>query len=240
MTELKVSDRLRENCDRYYDNEDDEWRRLGAVDKAANIVELCGALEHGRILEIGAGDGAILQRLAELDLATDYSPQRSPPRAPPRLPGRRYPGWPDATIFDGYELPYADENFDLAVLSHVVEHVEHPRRILREASRVARYVFVEVPLEDMSRLSRDSTLDRVGHINFYSPRTIRWLLRSRGLHVIRQATTNPSRATYVYHRGRRGLMHYYIKHTLIATVPSFATRHFAYHGSLVCEKSSAV
>jgi hypothetical protein len=36
------------------------------VDKAANIVEPCGALQHGRVLEIGGGDGAILQRLAEL------------------------------------------------------------------------------------------------------------------------------------------------------------------------------
>ena len=49
--------------------------------------------------------------------------------------------------------------------------VEHPRTILEEAARVASHVFVEVPLEDHSRMRRDFVFDHVGHINFYSPRT---------------------------------------------------------------------
>jgi protein-L-isoaspartate O-methyltransferase len=41
-----------------------EWRRLGAVDKAANVVALCEGRPHARVLEIGAGEGALLARLA--------------------------------------------------------------------------------------------------------------------------------------------------------------------------------
>ena len=60
---------------------------------------------------------------------------------------KNIPGLFDCKVFDGYTIPYDDNAFDLVVLSHVVEHVEHPRKLLYEAKRVARYVFIEVPLE---------------------------------------------------------------------------------------------
>lgn len=41
----------------------------------------------------------------------------------------------------------SDGSFDLAIQSHVLEHVEYPRVVSHEAARVADYVFVEVPLE---------------------------------------------------------------------------------------------
>ncbi len=49
--------------------------------------------------------------------------------------------------------------------SHVVEH---PRTLLHEARRVARHVFVEVPLEHNLRLPRDFAADDLGHINAYT------------------------------------------------------------------------
>lgn len=238
MTELKVDDRLQATYDNYYDGAEREWRRLGALDKAGNIVELCEGIPHRTVLEIGAGDGAILHRLAELGFGERLSAAEISSSAVEAIRARAIPRMAGCDRFDGYQLPYNAGEFDLAILSHVVEHVEHPRQLLREAARVARHVFVEVPLEDMSRLRKDFQLDRVGHINFYSPRTIRWLVQSCGLRVIRQVTTNPSKATYRYH-GRRGLMNYFIKQLLIDTVPDLATRHFTYHGSLVCTNDVA-
>ena len=146
---------------------------------------------------------------------------------------REIPRLVECRLFDGPTCPGTTRTFDLAILSHVVEHLEHPRQLLAEAARVARHVFVEVPTEDISRRAKDYAPDRVGHINFYSPRTIRWLLQSSGLRVVTQVTTNPSKAVYAYHAGRTGLVHYHTKELLLRLAPALATRHFCYHEALL-------
>ena len=52
-----------------------------------------------------------------------------------------------AQDFDGSPIPFRDQTFNLAVLNHVVEHLESPRELIREAAQVAEKVFIEVPLE---------------------------------------------------------------------------------------------
>ena len=237
MSEIRVADELRTNYADYYQDGESEWRRLGAVDKADNIVRLCGHLPHRSVLEIGAGDGSILYRLSELNFGEELYALEISSSGVETIQRRRIPRVVECRLFDGYDVPYDDNRFDLAILSHVVEHVEHPRRLINEAARVAKHVFVEVPLEDMSRLRSDFVLDRVGHINFYSQRTIRWLLQSCGLRVLGQIVTNPSKGTYTYSSGRKGLLHYYIKQILLTVLPGFATRHFCYHASLVCDRN---
>jgi ubiquinone/menaquinone biosynthesis C-methylase UbiE len=240
MTEIQLNDQLKGNYADYYENEDSEWRRLGAVDKANNIVTLCDHLPHRSVLEIGAGDGSILKRLSELQFGEELHALEISPSGVEAIKRKAIPGLRDCTLFDGYHVPYKDDLFDVAVLSHVIEHVEHPRQLLYEASRVARYVFVEVPLLDVSRFPNDFVLDHVGHINFYSPRTFRWLVQTCGLRVMSQMTTNPSRDTYSFQSGRRGVINYYVKQVLLGAVPSFATAHFSYHCSLLCERSADV
>jgi ubiquinone/menaquinone biosynthesis C-methylase UbiE len=235
MLERKGSAYIAENYEHYYEEQDAEWRRLGAIDKAANIVASCSGIPHRTILEIGAGDGAILERLAELSFGSQLSAVEISPSGVAAIARRGIPGLVDCRLFGGYEIPYEDKQFDLAVLSHVLEHVEHPRQLLYEAMRVARHVFIEVPLDDIDRAKLDFQFDHVGHINFYSSRTIRWLLQSCGLRVIRQVTTNPSKATYAYQSGRRGIRNYYIKAFLLRFFPRQARRHFSYHEALLCE-----
>jgi ubiquinone/menaquinone biosynthesis C-methylase UbiE len=234
--QVALSEQLKSNYADYYAEGDSEWRRLGALDKVQNIVDLCGDLPHRRVLEIGAGEGSILQRLSELCFAEQLYALEISPSGVETIHRKRIPHLVECNVFDGYHLPYEAEAFDVAILSHVIEHAEHPRQLLYEASRVAKYVFVEVPLEDTRRLPNDYVPDRVGHINFYSPKTIRRLLQSSNLRVLHQVTTNPSRATYVYQKGTRGLVDYYVKRVLIASLPDLATTFFVYHGAFVCEK----
>jgi len=239
MSELSVSGRLRRNYADYYTGVDDPWRRLGAIDKAANVVALAGRVPHATILDIGAGDGAVVRRLSELGFGERYRALEISPSGVEVIRAGGIQGLEECRLFDGYSVPYGDARFDLAILSHVVEHLEHPRKLLYEAARVARTVFVEVPLEDNRGLPGHFVFDRVGHINFYSPRTIRLLVQSCGLEVLVEAVTNPSRATYVHRLGAGGWVRHGVKAALLNVWPGLAIRLFTYHGSLLCRAREA-
>ncbi len=139
---------------------------------------------------------------------------------------------------DGYHGGYDDDTFDLAIMSHVIEHLEFPRQLLYEAARVARYVFVEVPLEDTVRLPRDFAFDAVGHINVYSPKTIRRLVQSCGLRVLREMTTNPPKEASEYREGCIGAAKYLVKGSLLRALPRVATGLLTYHQALICQRSA--
>ena len=221
----------------YYESGASEWRRLGAVDKARNIVERCEGIDFDNVVEIGAGDGAVLQELSSSNFARSYSALEVSESAIDVIRDRGIDGLRDVTLFDGYNAPIDDGKYDLAVLSHVVEHVEHPRMLLREAARVADYVFVEVPLELKQRTPRDFKWTSTGHINIYSPLMIRHLIQSTGLSIVEERVTNPSLAVYQFGRGKKALIHYAIKATALRIMPPVATRLLSYHWSALCKPS---
>jgi len=236
MKDITLSDQMKGNYEDYYEGGDSEWRRLGALGKADNIVSLCKCLPQDSVLEIGAGEGAILKRLSELNFGKKLYALEISTSGVETIKKKEIPQLIECSVFDGYRVPYEDGKFDIAILSHVIEHVEHPRLLLYEASRVAKFVFVEVPLEDTIRLSNDFVFDEVGHINFYSPKTIRRLLQSCGLKILGQIVTNPPKAAYIYQKGTKGLLTYYVKQFLIQFFPGFASSLFTYHAALICEK----
>ncbi len=236
MNEIRVNDQLHANYDDYYDSGDSEWRRIGAACKANNIVDLCGSLPRDKVLEIGAGEGSILKRLEELKFGRTFSALEISQSGVDAIRAKNIRPLADCRLFDGYQIPYDDLSFDIAIMSHVVEHVEHERSLIYEASRVARYVYIEVPLEDNIRLSNEFVLDRVGHINFYSPKTFRRLIQSCNLKVINQITRNPSKASHTFYGGRKGLFQYYVKQGLLKALPRLAPAIFTYHGALVCQR----
>jgi SAM-dependent methyltransferase len=211
-----------------------EWRRICAVDKAANVLALCRGIPHARVLEIGAGEGALLARLAEIGFGEELHALEVDESAREALLARALPRLAGALVFDGYAIPYSGRAFDLAILSHVIEHVEHPRALLREAARVAARVFVEVPLEDTWRLPRDLVLDAVGHVNFYSPRSLRHLVQSCGLRVVSERVANPGAPVQAYRSGAAGRVRWAAREALLRLSPALATRAFTYHGALLC------
>jgi len=236
MTGIGLSERFQEHYQDYYEGGDSEWRRRSAAGKAAVIASLCDGLEPRAVLELGAGEGSILRCLSERSFAPNLYALEISPTGVQAILDAGIPGLLESRIFDGYHVPYEDGKFDLAILSHVVEHVEHPRQLIYEASRVARHVFIEVPLEDTARLPRDFVLDPVGHINFYSMKSIRRLVQSCGLRVTREAITTPARRAYEYRSGRKGLLAWAIKETLLRAAPKLATLLSTYHGALLCER----
>lgn len=239
MDDLSVGEEVRRIYD-YSGKGDPEWRRLGAIGKTANILKLCSSYPHGSVLEIGAGDGAILSRLSELEFSDNLYALEISENAVSIIAQRKIGALKECTLYDGYHIPYGDNTFDLALLSHVLEHAEYPRKLLYEARRVARYVFVEVPLEDTIRQKRDFIFDQVGHINSYSAKSVRRLVQSVGLKVLRQTVTNPPYGVYRYRFGAKAFLRFYLKQWLLGSFPAIATHVFTYHCSLMCVKSFAV
>ena len=68
---MTISAVLKDHYERgYADYSRTEWRSMTSLHKAANIMQLCQAVPHERILEIGAGDGAVLGTSARKQLRT--------------------------------------------------------------------------------------------------------------------------------------------------------------------------
>jgi hypothetical protein len=233
MNELLVSDKLKANYDAYYDGES-EWRAIGAKEKVKNIVDACSGIPHDSILEIGSGDGAILNGLADAKFGTNLFSLEISASAVATIARRKIANLRECRIFNGYDIPYTTGQFDLAIVSHVLEHAEHPRKLLYEASRAAAFVFIEVPLEDTIRLKSDFVFSSVGHINYYTWRTIRLLVQSCELQVLSQVITNPSRSAYEYRSGRIGLAKHALRQALLRCSQSLACELFTYHCSILC------
>jgi SAM-dependent methyltransferase len=236
MKEVMVSKYLNVNYEDYYADGDSEWRWLGALGKAENIQLLCRNIPRKTVIEIGAGEGSILKRLSDAGFGEKLWALEISPSGVEVIRSKNIPNLVECNVFDGYQVPYPDGAFDLAILSHVVEHVEHPRLLLYEAARVARYVFVEVPLEDNVGLPMNFAFDSVGHINAYSPKSIRRLIQSCNLKILQQITSGPPRGIYTFKRGRRGLVNYYIKASLLKVWPGLATKLFTYHAAIICTR----
>ena len=236
MTGAAVSQDLRRHYDAYYAGGASEWRRLGALAKAQNVLALCAAHPHASVLEIGAGEGALLARLAELGFGERLHAAEISSSGARAIRARGISKLGLLVRFDGETLPFGDARFDLAVLSHVVEHAEHPRRLLAEAARVARRVFVEVPLEDTWRLPRHFTADAVGHINFFSRRSLRRFVQTCGLEVLAEHVGLPAREAVVWRSGLRAAIGYELKRLALHTAPGLAARVFTYLGALVCRR----
>ena len=132
--------------------------------------------EHGgqRLLDLGCGLGGYSKRLAErgfevvaFDVAAEYVERA-------RTLGV------DARHYDGERLPLEDGSVDTVFLLEVIEHLEDPARLLREARRVARrnvlvttpnctQSFDPVPVEFSHMLDVD-------HRQFFTEASLRELL----------------------------------------------------------------
>ncbi len=139
-----------------------------------NLVELIKTKKVDSILDVGCGEGFTLNRLREQKIGK-------------KLEGIEYlktaielgkKMYPDIKIKQGniYNLPYADNSFDLVLCTEVLEHLEDPEKGLKELVRVAKkYLIISVPNEPffmMAQLLRGKNWSRFGndieHINHWT------------------------------------------------------------------------
>jgi SAM-dependent methyltransferase len=168
------------------------WRELGARSKAAHVRELCERtkLRPRTMVEIGCGDGALLAALRGLAPVFDGFELSAPAAG---LARKALPDARRVEPYDGFEVPAEDGAYDLAVLSHVLEHVPVPGPLLAEAARVAHEVIVEVPLEanrSARRADKREEAAAIGHLHFFSRADVRSMVSDAGL-VCEAELTDP-------------------------------------------------
>ena len=216
------------------------WRELGAVGKADHVA----ALTHGRLdrlVEIGCGDGALMAELARREVAaslTGYDISGEAVRAA-RKRGLH------ADVYDGIRVPSPDDSFDLAVLSHVLEHVDDPVALLREAARIAPALIVEVPLErSMSgrRASHREHSAAIGHVQSLDLETARGLVKEAGLRIDREILDPLPTDVHLFDAGsaaERAAAHAKsgARRAIFRTSQALATRLFTLHYACACTRS---
>lgn len=228
---MSLTTHVQEAYEKQYEDNQAEWRELGAKQKALNIVALTQGIKFRKVLEVGAGDGSILQWLNTYQFADELYAVEISGSALKRIWERRIPTLQQALLFDGYSIPFEDNSFDLVILSHVLEHVEFERKILRELQRVAAYQLIEVPKD--YRFGVDNKVKHFlsyGHINMYTPSSLRFLLKSEGFHIMKQKIGIYSRQTYQFmfkKQTNKASLLYYLKKFLISLPFPRIRDHFA-------------
>jgi len=181
---MKVHNQLSKKYSDQYNSEDEQWRMIGGKRKAKNIMEIAQDINVEKVLDVGSGDGSVLFWLDKHNFSNMVHVAEISQSGIEKIRSRNLKSIKEIVLFDGYKLPFENDVFDLAICSHVIEHVEYPRMLIREICRVSRKQIFEIPI-DFS-LNVDSRVDyfmSYGHINIYTPQTFRFLLKSEGLKI---------------------------------------------------------
>jgi len=162
------------------------WRALGAVGKADHVIGLCTrATRRPRsILDVGCGDGALLCELRRRGFGERHDGVEIASAA---VALARTRGLDAVELYDGEHLPAGAGEYDLGILSHVLEHVPDPAALLAETARACRAVVVEVPLEDnlsARRAAKREHAAEVGHLQRLSRDAVRAIVARAGPRLV--------------------------------------------------------
>jgi 2-polyprenyl-3-methyl-5-hydroxy-6-metoxy-1,4-benzoquinol methylase len=154
-----------------------------------SLDELFGIADPQSLLDVGCGEGVLVyewakrlgeqKRVVGIDLEEDSIQQGWAQRQAPNL---------EYKVMRAENLPFADDEFDLASAIEVLEHVPDPEHTVAEMARCAqRHLLVSVPREplwrmlNMARGAYWSDLGNTpGHLNHWSRRSFVALLERHG------------------------------------------------------------
>jgi len=233
---MSQSSELQSFYENYYDDAVARKREITARQTVDHIVSLNNGSPLGSVLDIGAGDGAVLSELERRGLGEDLHAVEISGSGIERIKQRNLKRLKTVQSFDGYTLPFPDNSFDTALLIHVLEHVEHERMLLREVRRVSRRCFIEVPLEHTMRLRRSISMSKpFGHINYYTAGTFENILDTAGLRPVALATFAHSRKYEQLLSGQVvGALKRVVRSATLEIAPALARQMFVYLGAAMC------
>jgi ubiquinone/menaquinone biosynthesis C-methylase UbiE len=139
------------------------------------------------LLDVGCGEGVLIHEWAQrlegrvvgIDLEDETIQAEWAKRQAPNLEYR---------VMKAENLPFADDEFDVATAIEVLEHVPDPEHTVEEMARVAqRHLIVSVPREPLWRglnMARGAYIKDLGntpgHLNHWSKRSFVKLLSNYG------------------------------------------------------------
>ena len=162
-------------------------RRLMAGFDAA-LDELWERAAPESALDVGCGEGVLTERFAQqLERGHVVGVDLDDPKLRAEWATRARPNL-DFRTYDGAELPFRRNEFDIACAIEVLEHVPDPERTLAELVRVARrHVLVSVPREPLWRglnVLRGAYVRQLGntpgHVNHWSKRAFLDFVNAHG------------------------------------------------------------
>ncbi len=154
----------------------------------ATLDELFAIAAPRSLLDVGCGEGVLVhewalkladKRVVGIDLEEESIQAGWKERQAPNL---------EYKIMEAENLPFADDEFDVATAIEVLEHVPDPAHTVAEMARVAsRWLLVSVPREPLWRglnMARGAYLKDLGntpgHLNHWSKRSFVALLSQHG------------------------------------------------------------
>lgn len=171
-----------------------EWLRYGAVNKVDSIETLLRDVGEKpmSLVELGCGTGAVIMECQRRGLARELTGIDYSHRAIEYL--KTHSTGIHCVVADVMAPAYAaDREFDVVVVSHVLEHLEEPLAFLQSLRSKLRfrYLVAEVPLEDLwaSRLKnlvRNRSENAAGHVQFFTAESFEDLIRSAGFRIERR------------------------------------------------------
>ncbi|HEY4810543.1 MAG TPA: class I SAM-dependent methyltransferase [Solirubrobacteraceae bacterium] len=159
-----------------------------------DLDELFELAKPGSVLDVGCGEGVLVHQWAQRLAARN-------PADPARVVGidleeeSIQAGWAERQaanleyrVMEAANLPFADDEFDLASAIEVLEHVPDPEHTVSEMARCAeRYLLVSVPREPLWRMLNmargaywPALGNTPGHLNHWSRRSFTQLLARYG------------------------------------------------------------
>ncbi|WP_027150997.1 class I SAM-dependent methyltransferase [Mesorhizobium sp. WSM2561] len=211
-------------------------REITSIQTVGHIEKIAGGQTFETILDIGAGEGAVLDKLYRGKIGKTLGAVEISTSGKDAIESRGIPNLKSVEMFDGYHIPHADKSYDLGLAIHVVEHVEHERMFLTEAARVCKKLYIEVPLEHTRFMDRAIRISGAyGHINFYTPLSLKNLLKTSGLKVERLMVFAHDLAYEQHLAGRaKGWLKYKMRTGLLRFAPKTATRNLVYMAGALC------
>ena len=154
----------------------------------ATLDELWAQAAPESVLDVGCGEGVLTEQWAErLDGGRIVGIDLEDPKLQAEWAERRRPNL-DFRVEEATSLSFADDEFDLAAATEVLEHVPDPEATVSEMARVARrWLLVSVPREPLWRalnMARGAYWrdlgNTPGHVNHWSKRAFASLLGRYG------------------------------------------------------------